>query len=128
MFHMICAWVVNFEIIRDAGKKDLPQGGKITLHPGAAVIVEKVSLLQMGISNTSSKVDPGYNGHLLITIFNLGKKTVRIRRGNRFCCLYILRVERNVRPYDKPGKRIVGVVTTRRWDKIRDWLERNSPK
>ena len=75
---------------RNAGGTALEQSEKITLLPGAAVIVEteetvqlpskmfgqivpKVTLLHEGISNTTSKVDPGYNGNLLVTIFNLGK-------------------------------------------------------
>jgi len=70
--------------------KDIPAGGVITLYPGSALIIQteesihlprrlygtiapKVSLLQVGLSSTFSKVDPGYNGHLLITLFNLGK-------------------------------------------------------
>jgi dCTP deaminase len=128
---------------RDAGKKDLPQDGEIVLLPGAAVIVEteelvhfpksafghivpKVSLLQMGISNTSSKVDPGYNGNLLVTIFNLGKKTVQLHRGERFCSLYVLQVLEGARPYDKPAKRILGESRRRPWQKLRDLLEMNS--
>src|ERR1051326_1589055 len=53
-------------------------------------IVPKVSLLHKGISNTSSKVDPGYEGPLYITVFNLGKEAVELYRGDPFCCLYLL--------------------------------------
>jgi dCTP deaminase len=78
---------------REVGKKNLPTGSEISLLPGAAVIIEteekvrlprsmfgyivpKVLLLQKGLSNTISKVDPGYDGHLLVTVFNLGKEIV----------------------------------------------------
>lgn len=128
---------------RDAGKKDLLQDGIIELLPGATVIIEteefvhfpksvfghivpKVSLLQKGISNTSSKVDPGYNGKLLITVFNLGKQKVQLRRGERFCSLYVLQVLEGARPYDKPPKRIVGEARRQTWQRSRDLLEANS--
>lgn len=128
---------------RDVGKRDIPQDGIVELLPGTAVIIEseevvhfpksafghivpKVSLLQKGISNTSSKVDPGYNGKLLITIFNLGKKTIQLRRGEHFCTLYILQVLEGVRPYDKPSKRIVGEAKKQTWQRLRDLVEINS--
>lgn len=69
-------------------------------------IVPKVSLLHKGISNTSSKVDPGYEGPLYITVFNLGKETVQLRRGDPFCCLYLLQVSNvdDAHQYNKPVK------------------------
>lgn len=128
---------------RDVSGKPLSEDGVIKLLPGAAVIVEteefihfpisafghvvpRVSLLQKGISNTSLKVDPGYNGRLLITVFNLGKKTIQLRRGEPFCALYVLQVLEGARPYDKPPKRIVGEAGGRVWQRLRDLLEANS--
>jgi deoxycytidine triphosphate deaminase len=74
---------------RDGGRRDLADDGSIILLPGGAVVIEteedlhmpetmfgyivpRVKWLQEGVSNTLSKVDPGYNGRLLITLFNLG--------------------------------------------------------
>jgi deoxycytidine triphosphate deaminase len=128
---------------REVGKTELLAGGEIKLLPGTAVIVRteesvhfpksmfgqivpKVSLLQMGISNTASKVDPGYNGNLLITIFNLGKKTIRLHRGEPFCSLYVLQVLEGAHPYDKQAKRIEGAGSRSRFRKVRDFLEINS--
>ncbi len=128
---------------REMGKTELPASGVISLLPGGAVIIEteeliclpkamfghvvpKVSLLQQGISNTSSKVDPGYRGRLLITVFNLGKKSVQLRRGDRFCALYVLDVRAGAQPYGKEEKRIVGVGRARIWQTIRDLLEANA--
>lgn len=110
---------------RDVSGKPLSEDGVIKLLPGATMIVEteeffhfpnsafghvipRVSLLQKGISITSFKVDPGYNGRLLVTVFNLGKRTVQLRRGETFCAIYVLRVLEGARPYDKSPKRIVG--------------------
>jgi deoxycytidine triphosphate deaminase len=83
-------------------------------------------LLQKGISNTSSKIDPGYNGNLLITVFNLGKKTIPLQRGERFCTLYLLQVLDGARPYNKPQKRIDGEAKKQTWQRIRDLLKINS--
>lgn len=129
---------------RDANKKDLAENGIIRVLPGATVIIQteefvhfpkwafghivpKVSLLQKGISNTSSKVDPGYNGPLIITVFNLGKKTVQLKRGDPFCTLYVLQVLEGARPYDKPSKQIrVEPSGWGLWQTLRDLLEANS--
>ena len=82
---------------RYKGKADVGEEG-IKLRPNSAVIIQtlehvhlpkfrfgyivpKVKLLQKGISNTSSKVDPGYDGRLLVTVFNLGSKTETLHKG-----------------------------------------------
>jgi dCTP deaminase len=125
---------------RNSGKSELPEGGTIRLLPGAALIIEteesvhfpksmfghivpKVSLLQKGVSNTCSKIDPGYSGHLLVTIFNLGKREVSLKRGERFCSVYVLEVQPGARPYSKDGKRISGVAKSQRLQGALDWLD-----
>ena len=112
---------------RDQQKEELLAEGKITLLPGNAVIIEteetvclprslfgyivpKVSLLQKGISNTVSKVDPGYDGPLVVTLFNLGRKTVVLGRGDKFCSLVIHSVGDGALLYSKPAQRITGEV------------------
>jgi len=106
-------------------KKTIPERGVMTLEPGAAlmirteesvhlpcsmfgIIVPKVTLLQQGISNTFSKVDPGYDGHLYVTLFNLGKTTVTLTRSEPFCALTLFEVRAGARPYDKGEKEIPG--------------------
>lgn len=133
----------EFKDHRDAGKRELPKDQTITLVPGGAVIVQteesiqlpknrfacimpKVSLLQKGLSNTMSKVDPGYQGHLLVTLFNLGKQAETIRRGQSFCSLCVFTVEGTAIPYGKQAKRIQGQAKRRWWQTLRDLLERNT--
>ena len=128
---------------RDKGKHDLPKGGKIILHPGTAVIVEteeyiqlprtlfalvvpKVTLLQKGLSNTMSKVDPGYHGHLLVTLFNLGQQTETISRGDSCCALCVMQVHGEPSAYAKGEQRIQGYARRRWWRSVRDFLQRNS--
>ena len=128
---------------RDAGPTQLQDGEGITLQPGAAVIVQteeyvhfpkhvfghivpRVHYLQKGISNTGSKVDPGYKGNLLITLFNLGKQPVYIPRKERICCLYLMDVADGVLPYEKDPKRIQGRSAATSFRQWRDFMERNT--
>ena len=47
-----------------------------------------ISTCQEGLLNTSSKIDPGYHGNLLVTMFNLSKNTRTLKSGDRFCTMY----------------------------------------
>jgi dCTP deaminase len=94
----------------------------IRISPGASVIIEteeyvelprkmfgliipKVTLLQRGLSNTSSKVDPGYPGHLQVTVFNLGNTTEELKRLDKFCALCIFQVSGGAKLYEKGEQR-----------------------
>jgi deoxycytidine triphosphate deaminase len=127
---------------RDFGKTDLLNNDKISLQPGSTVIIEtaesfqlpksrfghvvpKVSLLQDGLSNTSSKIDPGYEGKLSITVFNLGKRTVELKKGQDFCTLYILEVREGVIPYTKEPKKIAGNTRKDLLSRVKDFIETN---
>ena len=134
------------QIFRDHRRRygqELGQSDQIHLLPGNAVIIEteewvefpkwrcgqilpKVTLLQEGIANTPSKVDPGYRGNLLITTFNHGKRMVTLSRGQRFCLLHVFDVVGPVRLYDKPPKRIGGVPRSASWrQQFHDWIDAN---
>jgi deoxycytidine triphosphate deaminase len=125
---------------QELGEKD-----KICLLPGNAVIIQteewvefpecrfgqifpKVRLLQRGISNTPSKVDPGFRGNLLITVFNYGKRKVFLCRYQRFCSLHVINVEGPVRPYEKAPPTI-GARRSVAWQqKFGDWIDRNGAR
>jgi dCTP deaminase len=128
---------------RDGSKCPVTTEEPITLLPGAAVIIEtaeslhmpkgmfgyivpKVTWLQKGISNTLSKVDAGYNGRLLVTIFNLGKNKEDLHLHDTFCSLVIHSVGPGAHLYEKDEKRLVGPNRKRsRWQRFRNWLEAN---
>jgi dCTP deaminase len=129
---------------RDRGTTDLGDNQAISLQPGSAVIIEtaelvqfpksrfghivpKVSLLQDGLSNTSSKVDPGYEGKLLITVFNLGKREIHLKKGQKFCTLYVIDVaiKDEVTPYEKGPQRIIGNTKKSPIDILFDFIEAN---
>lgn len=129
---------------RDLAKRPLAVGETIPLLPGQATILEteevlrvpknmfgyvvpKVSILQEGVSNTLSKVDPGYQGPLLVTLFNLGKKNYEITRGKPFCSLVMHTVGDDAKLYNKDGKKIpIGRPRGQRWRKTRDFLQSNA--
>jgi deoxycytidine triphosphate deaminase len=122
--------------------KTIPEGGVLTLRSGAAVIIQteesihlprrlfgiiapKVSLLELGLSSTFSKVDPGYNGHLLITLFNLGKSTVTLHRREVFCSLTLIAVAPGAYLYEKGPKQITAQSVKQPRRSFRDWVEVN---
>lgn len=125
---------------REEAVKDIPDGGTITLRPGSALIIQteesihlprrlygtiapKVSLLQVGLSSTFSKVDPGYNGHLLVTLFNLGETTVTLHRAERFCALTLFGVAPGARLYQKGTKQIAAQPVKQPRRNFREWVE-----
>lgn len=129
---------------RDVQKHALPCDVALTIRPREAVIIEteeyvhlprtlfalvvpKVGLLQQGLSNTMSKVDPGYEGHLLVTLFNLGQETVELKRCAPFCSLCVLRVDKGAMLYGKPGKSIAAQAKRPWWQPPLDYFARNLP-
>jgi dCTP deaminase len=124
---------------REQERWTLHEGGEITLLPGGAILIEteeqvwlpqsmlgyivpKVKLLQDGVSNTLSKVDPGYHDHLVVTLFNLGKKKILLKQGQPFCALVVHEVGPGVKPFTGSGKKIEGRtgagIFPRLWDRI----------
>jgi len=127
---------------RDAEKTELPEDGELVLHPGNAVLIQseevvflprnlfgyvvpKVSLLQQGITNTLSKVDPGYNGPLIVTLFNLSKADFHLKRRDHFCSIVLHTVGEGALLYNKPGKRITGNPREPWWPTVKNWIESN---
>ncbi|WP_062233937.1 dCTP deaminase domain-containing protein [Fictibacillus sp. FJAT-27399] len=125
---------------RETRQMRLTDDDYITLNPGAAVIIEteeyiqfpryrfgqilpKVGLLRVGISNTTSKIDPGYRGKLLITVFNLGKRTVKLKKGEKFCSLIIQDVlPDGIRVYDKEPKQLESNPKGKMNNTIKDFI------
>jgi len=52
------------------------------------------SLAREGILASLALVDPGFRGQLTISLFNSGKKAIRIKAGERFVQLTLLRLGR----------------------------------
>jgi dCTP deaminase len=81
-------------------------------------VVPKVKLLQKGLSNTMSKVDPGYPGPLIITLFNLGKRKVTVHRGDPFCAFVVHDTAEGATLYAGVGKQVAGDKKQR----VRLWI------
>jgi deoxycytidine triphosphate deaminase len=52
-----------------------------------AFIHSKVSKVLSGLSHVSTKVDPGFFGHLMIAVYNDGSKPVSLRKKDTFCAI-----------------------------------------
>jgi dCTP deaminase len=120
--------------------RDIPEKGTVTLHPGSALIIQteesvhlprtmygiiapKVTLLQQGLSTTFSKIDPGYPGPLLITLFNLGQATRTLTRKDPFCGLTLLKVDPGARLYGEGAKQISAQPVEQPRRSVREFLE-----
>ncbi len=125
---------------REQGPREIPEKGVITLNPGSAFIIQteeyvhlprrmfgiiapKVSLLQRGLSTTFSKVDPGYYGHLQITLFNLGQTVCKLNHLDSFCAFTLLQVGEGARVYQKPSKQIDAQPAKQPRQHWREWLQ-----
>ncbi len=90
-------------------------------------ILPKVNLLGKGLTNAATKVDPGYNGRLIINLSNLSPGTIKLKYGQAFCALVIHRVDPPAKSYDLGPKSWPGVDQPRGWtQRIRDWADRNA--
>ncbi len=133
----------SYKLDKHTTGKPLRDEDEFLLEPNSSVIIEtmesvifpksrfghivpKVRLLQRGISNTSSKIDPGYSGLLLVTLFNLGKRTVPLKRGQKFCSLYVMEVGKGVIPYDKDEPKMPVDDIQEPMEKLVDFWERRS--
>lgn len=105
----------------------VPEGGFITIKPHQAIIITtmeefmfpntlfgviypRVSMLEKGLANICSKIDPGFSGQLRITVFNLGSLPIKLQRGERFCSLALHNVDSSYRlvPYTSATRALHG--------------------
>jgi deoxycytidine triphosphate deaminase len=90
-------------------------------------VMSKVDLLERGLTNAASKIDPGYSGHLLVTVFNLGPNTIHLRAGDPFCTLVVHELGPGGVTYKKGPKGWHGVDHPLAFkDRLHDWIDRNS--
>lgn len=128
---------------RKKKRAELSDDAVITLRPGDAVLIEteeylhmprylfgyvvpKVKLLQLGLTNTLSKVDPGYLGNLVVTLFNVGTTVQRLKRRQAFCQLVLHSVDEGATLYNKGGKQVEGIAQKApRSLRFNRWIERH---
>ncbi len=61
----------------------------------SGIIVSKVSIGEKGLSHISTSLDPDYLGPLAITVTNLSKRNIKLKRKQAFCTMIIME---NVEP------------------------------
>ena len=78
------------------------------------------SLAREGVIASLALVDPGFRGQLTISLYNAGDRSVRLRRGERFVQLSLLRLGTPAtEKYDGRYQNSCGVVRSRRRQNIR---------
>ena len=78
------------------------------------------SLAREGIIASLALVDPGFNGQLTISLYNSGDRPVRIKKGERFIQLSLLRLGRPAtEKYNGRYQESSGVVHSRRKQNVR---------
>lgn len=111
---------------------DLRVDRDLTLKPGQhrlAATVERVelsekilgilhlrsSLAREGVIASLSLVDPGFRGQLTVSLYNAGDRQVKLRKGERFIQLSLLRLgQPATEGYDGRYQNSRGVVRSRR--------------
>ena len=115
------ALVSTYEMIR------MPKNGLIS-----ALIVSKVSIVAKGLSNVSTKVDPGWQGcELLIPVQNFSKNPIKLEYGEPFCTIVFMRnMSPSQKQYDSSGgktKFIKLLAETRRKSFLKEILLESIP-
>jgi len=81
----------------------------------AGVLHLRSSLAREGILASLALVDPGFRGQLTISLFNSSRRTIRLKAGERFVQLTLLRLGRQaVTKYEGRYQDSHGVVDSRR--------------
>lgn len=77
-------------------KLKMPKDGSIS-----ALILSRVSQVSRGLSNISTKVDPGWaEGELLIPVQNFSRDVIQLEYNERFCTIVFFKNESNASLYN----------------------------
>jgi deoxycytidine triphosphate deaminase len=82
-------------------KLKMPKNGSIS-----ALILSKVSQVSKGLSNISTKVDPGWaEGELLIPVQNFSRDTIKLKYKDQLCTIVFFKNESDATPYNSGSSR-----------------------
>lgn len=83
-------------------KLKMPQDCSIS-----ALILSKVSIVSRGLSNISTKVDPGWaEGELLIPVQNFSRDVIKLKYKEKFCTIVFFKNESRGSPYSSNSSRL----------------------
>ncbi|MBD2628717.1 dCTP deaminase domain-containing protein [Trichormus variabilis] len=89
----------DIALISTYEKLKMPQDASIS-----ALILSKISVVSSGLSNISTKVDPGWaEGELLIPVQNFSKDIIRLKYKDKFCTIVFFKNESSADPPYKPS-------------------------
>jgi len=90
----------------------------------SGIIVSKVSFVEKGLSHISTSLDPDWYGELVVTLFNHSFRTIKLKRGEPFCTMILLKnEEQSVRSSGKtPGGHIEKLYDE--WNKAKKEYEK----
>lgn len=91
------------------------------------LVLPRESLLRKGLSNETTKVDPGYGpGRLNITVFNKTREKQTLKYGEPFCALELFQVAKGIIPYRKGVPSGRGILPKKpRLPRVQKWLSTN---
>lgn len=112
----------------------------LTVHPGTCLVIQTSEVVKMpnnafgllaskgtmgakGLVTANTKLDPLFDGHLNIPVFNVSGRKIELKRGQSFCSLSFWETEA---PIVGTATRNAIKVQPRTVSKARDFLERNA--
>lgn len=91
----------DIALIGSLEKLKMPKDGSIS-----ALILSRVSQVSRGISNISTKVDPGWaEGELLIPVQNFSRDVIELDYAEKFCTIVFFKNESPASPYNSRSSR-----------------------
>lgn len=87
-------------------------------------IAAKVSMLKKGIGVFPTNVDPGYQGKLVIWVYNFGDQTVKLRKEDKICALKVESILGNANLYKKSAQQLGGKEINR-IEVVKSWFVHN---
>lgn len=113
----------------------------IDIHPRSCVLIRTAESIRMpnnafgllatkgsigakGIVTANTKLDPLFDGHLNIPVFNVSGRKVQLKKGQRFCSISFWETES---PIVGTATRNAIKLQPREVSKLRDFLDRNAP-
>lgn len=71
------------------------------------MIYAKVSLAYRGLTHFGTKIDPGFNNHLLLTFRNDGNNVIELRKGDRICNVSFFEISTPQKTYEPRELKII---------------------
>lgn len=71
------------------------------------MIYAKVSLAYRGLTHLGTKIDPGFDGKLLLTFRNDGNNVIELKKGDRVCNVAFFEIPEPERAYEPQALKII---------------------